>query len=102
MAIVQSTTAARDLEDQAAYLARRSAPTAQRFMDAAEAAFSLLERMPEMGSVWEARRPALAGLRLWPIRGFEKHVIVYRPLDDGIEVVRVLHGARDLEAAFGD
>jgi toxin ParE1/3/4 len=27
--------------------------------------------------------------------GFRNHLIFYRPIDDGIEIVRVLHGARD-------
>jgi toxin ParE1/3/4 len=101
MAIVRHPAALQDLEDQAAYLGRRSPSAAPRFMDAARGAFDHLARMPGMGAAWETTRPDLAGLRLWPIRGFEKHVIVYRPLDDGVEVVRVLHGARDLEAAFG-
>ncbi|MEI6043233.1 MAG: type II toxin-antitoxin system RelE/ParE family toxin [Chloroflexota bacterium] len=34
------------------------------------------------------------------IRSFSvyRYVVFYRPLDDGIIVVRVLHGSRDLEA----
>lgn len=28
------------------------------------------------------------------------YVIFYRPIGDGIEIVRVLHGARDIDAAF--
>jgi plasmid stabilization system protein ParE len=28
------------------------------------------------------------------------YVMFYRPIDDGIEVVRVLHGARDIDAMF--
>ena len=30
------------------------------------------------------------------------YLIFYRPIDDGIEVVRVLHGARDIERAVSD
>ncbi len=30
--------------------------------------------------------------------GFENHFVFYRPHESGIEVVRVLHGARDLES----
>jgi plasmid stabilization system protein ParE len=30
------------------------------------------------------------------------HVIFYLPLANGIELVRVLHGARDLEAVLDD
>ena len=31
-----------------------------------------------------------------------KYVVFYPPLTNGIDVIRVLHGARDLEAAFQD
>jgi len=43
-------------------------------------------------------RPELEGLRCFRIRGFENHFVFYRPHESGIEVVRVLHGARDLES----
>jgi len=41
--------------------------------------------------------PALAGMRWHSVR---KYLVFYIPRSDGIEVVRVLHGARDLEALF--
>ena len=50
-----------------------------------------------MGSLWNAKNPALAGLRVWSIRKFENYLIFYRPVPDGIEVVRVLHGSRDID-----
>ncbi len=30
------------------------------------------------------------------MKGFENWLVFYRPLQDGIEAVRILHGARDL------
>jgi plasmid stabilization system protein ParE len=27
-------------------------------------------------------------------------VLFYQPIEDGIEIIRVLHGARDIEALF--
>ena len=33
---------------------------------------------------------------------FGRHVILYVPLDDGADVVRVLHSARDVDAAFDE
>jgi len=53
--------------------------------------------MPHMGPARVFRNPRLRDLRIWPIRGFEKIVIFYRPIEGGIEVVRVLHGARDVK-----
>jgi toxin ParE1/3/4 len=38
------------------------------------------------------------GIRLWRIRGFERYLILYRPIPDGIEVIRVLHAARGWDA----
>jgi toxin ParE1/3/4 len=32
------------------------------------------------------------------VKGFEKHLIFYRQRETGIEIVRVLHAARDVEA----
>jgi toxin ParE1/3/4 len=40
-----------------------------------------------------AREELASELRSFPVR---RYVVFYRPLVDGIEVVRVLHGARDV------
>jgi toxin ParE1/3/4 len=50
-----------------------------------------------MGEPRESANPRLASLRVWPIVGFPNHLIFYRPIDGGIEVIRVLHGARDVD-----
>jgi toxin ParE1/3/4 len=38
---------------------------------------------------------------MWPVKDFEKYLIFYRSLPEGIEVVRIIHGARDIERLFG-
>ena len=88
----------RDLDEHAAFIARDNLEAGRRFYDAAAQAFEHLAIMPEMGSLRIFRNPALAGLRLWRILGFERHLIFYRPVQDGIEVIRVLHAARDIDA----
>ena len=65
------------------------------------AAFALLATMPNMGSARRFRREALKGLRLWRVPQFEKYLVVYRPRRDGVEVIRVLHGARNIERLLG-
>jgi len=55
----------------------------------------LLATQPMMG---RARDELVHGLRSRP---FGRYVIFYELLKDGIVVVRVLHGARDLDAQFG-
>ena len=47
-----------------------------------------------MGRVRDELEP---GMRSFP---FGRYVIFYMPIDEGIDVVRVLHGARDIDAIF--
>lgn len=69
-------------------------------LDALEDAAGRLLATPRIG----AERPfgRIEGLRMWRVPGFEKHLIFYRETADGIEIIRVLHGARDLAGLFGD
>lgn len=91
-----------DLDVQAGYLGREaSLEVALRFYDAADATFSFLAHNPEIGVLRESKNPAFAGIRVWRIDGFEKHLVFYRTVEDGVEIVRVLHGHRDLDSILG-
>jgi plasmid stabilization system protein ParE len=87
-----------DLVEQASYLAENaSLETAERFLDAAERTVARLAGMPRMGRVWEGQHPLTRNrIRVWKVEGYPKILIFYRPEDQGISVVRVLHSARDL------
>ncbi len=87
-----------DLAEQGAYLAGTSTRTALRFYRAAESTFAQLLAMPGIGPECTSDDPRLENLRRWRIPGFGKHVVFYRQTTDGIEVVRVLHGARNIWA----
>lgn len=92
-----------DVVEQAIYLGQEaSEEVALRFIDAVDAAFRRLADTPEIGRLCELRSPRLAGLRSWSVPGFEKHLIFYRVDEDLVEVVRIVHGARDLALALED
>jgi toxin ParE1/3/4 len=71
-----------------------SPQAASRFLQGFDQKCQLLAQFPDMGRAWNDLNP--------PLRSFPsgKYLIFYRPLPDGIEVVRVLSGYRDLEAVF--
>lgn len=50
--------------------------------------------MPKLGRERFDLAPELRGL---PVGNY---IIFYRPMKDGIQVIRVLHGARDLPSQF--
>jgi toxin ParE1/3/4 len=42
--------------------------------------------------------PELESLRVFRVSGFEKMLVLYRPLSEGVEILRVIHGSRNLLA----
>ena len=76
------------------YIADDSLAAADRWVDRLDVQFRLLAAQPMMG---RARDELAPGVRSFP---FGRYVVFYLPLDDGIDVVRVLHGARDIDAVF--
>ena len=92
--------AVQDIIEQSDYIAQDSINAADRFIQAAEEAFHLLAGNPRAGALRAYNAPALENIRMWPIRGFEKHLIFYREIPGGIEVIRVLYAARDIPSLF--
>ena len=76
--------------------------SALRFYDAYDAALKQIARMPEAGG--RLLLPELEGYdwRYVRPRRFRKYLIFYQITAATIEVVRVLHGSRDLVAALRD
>jgi toxin ParE1/3/4 len=94
-------SADRDLDDQADYLAREaSLETALRFYAAARSTFEMMAQMPAIGERRASGNPRLAGLHVWRVEGFENHLVFYQVAEDGIEIIRVLHGARDIDSVL--
>ena len=100
--IYQKPAARRDLLEHAEFIADQSLDAAERFLFAVERTFQHLADMPELGSRWKSVNPKTAEIRVWRIEGFEKHLVFYRALEGGIEVVRIIHGSRDIETLFAD
>jgi toxin ParE1/3/4 len=100
--VVKRPQAIHDLDEQAAFLQRDNVHVAIRFLEQADATCDILAAMPNMGTSYQTEDPRLVGLRFFRISGFEKHLIYYRPIERGIEVLRVLHGARDIPRVLGE
>jgi toxin ParE1/3/4 len=98
--ILKSPQSRADLIELAGSIARDNLAAAERFLAAAEDAFALLSRNPDMGTACNFLNPRAAGIRMWTIRGFENRVVFYRPIADGIDVVRVIHASRDFSEIF--
>jgi toxin ParE1/3/4 len=89
----------RDLDNYTEYLAEEAnLDTALRFLDSAQSTFALLATRPNIG--WRSRinYPGLEQLRVFRVSGFQEVIVFYRPLSKGVEVLRVVHGSRNVRA----
>ena len=92
--IVLQPRAKADLSDIWQFIAEDSDDQADAFIDLVDQKFQLLAQQSGLGR----RREELAeGLRSFPVG---RYVIFYLPIPGGVQIVRVLHGARDIEAAL--
>jgi toxin ParE1/3/4 len=83
-----------DLNEIWLYIAEDNEIAANRFIRALVARFPMLASRPEMG---RERKELPGKLRS---HAFGNYIIFYRRTQSGIEIARVLHGARDLPPLF--
>lgn len=76
------------------YIAEDSIVEADRWVDRLDEKLALWATQPAMGRAREDLAPRLRSL------AFGRYVVSFEPLPDGIDVVRVLHGSRDIDATF--
>jgi toxin ParE1/3/4 len=84
-----------DIFEISVYIAQnRGAEAAQNFIDKLNNKFILLLESPKLGRNRSDLSPELRSLP------YGNYIIFYRLISDGILVVRILHGARDINSIF--
>jgi toxin ParE1/3/4 len=96
--VVKREAAKRDLIRQWVWYAENATvEIADRFLMAADNTVADVATHPGRGRPVFTRRSDLQGMRRIPVGdGFEKFLLFYFPTPEGVELVRVLHGGRDL------
>ena len=93
-AVFRTSQAHADLVEIAFHIAEQNPMAAERWLDHIDAKCQALARMPEIGRKRFDLSPNLRSLAV------KNYVIFYRPIRGGIQVIRVLHGARDIPSLF--
>lgn len=91
-----SPLARADLREIHDYIAERDADAALDFVTRLQLACESLAAMPGQGRKRDDLAP---GLRSFPVA---RYIIFYRRVTTGVEIARVVHGARDIEAIIAD
>ncbi|MCX6021820.1 MAG: type II toxin-antitoxin system RelE/ParE family toxin [Chloroflexi bacterium] len=101
--IIIRATARREIKEYGKYLDEKAErAVTEQFLAALQESFEALAYMPRMGPLCGFRRSALRRLRRWPVKDFENWLIFYLARRNGVEIVHVMHGARDIVSLLDD
>ncbi len=92
--VLRKPQAEADLIEIWIYIAQDSPTRADKLLDEIDEKSQTLAQSPFIGKARDELGPKI---RSFPIGNY---VLFYQPIEDGIEIIRVLHGARDIEALF--
>jgi antitoxin ParD1/3/4/toxin ParE1/3/4 len=90
-------SAAGDLDAIYEHIAADNVPAAGRLLQRFTEAFRRLAEMPGMGHLREDLTDE--PFRFWVV---SSHLIIYRPDTEPLEILRVVHGARDVASLLDD
>ncbi len=92
--------AVEDLFEIWRYIARDNVEAANRLEDAVYKACAILAEGPLRGTTREdlTKLP----LRFWTVQAFPNYIIVYDPASDPLQIIRILHGTRDIMGILGE
>jgi toxin ParE1/3/4 len=94
--VLRGAQAEQDLIEIWSRIAADNPTAADRLLDRIEERWELVATQPRIGV---AREDIGAGIRCVVVG---EYLTFYRPIADGIEVMRVLHGRRDVQQAYFD
>ena len=95
--ILFTPIATEDLQQMWIYIAENAGKeTANKFLIEIKKKCEAIAEFPESGRV---RHEFLINLRSFP---FKKYIVFYLPLENGIEVLRIIHSSRDIGQIFDE
>src|SRR4051812_46101690 len=95
--IVRTPQSRRDVIEILRYLRRRTTQRAYHVRDAIEETIQFLSENLGAGPQRDELSP---GLRSYPVHHYTHYLVIYQPLRDGVSVLSILHGSRDLPGQF--
>ncbi len=99
--ITLSDLAIADILEQADwYQVQSDQRLAKRWEKAVTSTLLRITKIPNAGAPCRLQADELRGTRRLPVIGFSSHLIFYQLQHGEILVLRVVHGARDLESLF--
>ncbi|NEO56465.1 MAG: type II toxin-antitoxin system RelE/ParE family toxin [Okeania sp. SIO3B5] len=91
-----SEDAIKDINEICDYLAKNNPRSASNLFDAIRQKCKLFANFPKMGKSYSQIRPSLRGFLV------KDYIIFYYPHDEGIVILRIVSGYRNLDTLFNE
>ena len=91
MRIIQTRLARQDILDRAEFIANENPDAGRRFFNAVKETTEFIAKSPNIGREISEKE----NLRMWFVKGFEKHLIFYTVRHDELHLERVIHSRMD-------
>lgn len=99
--IVLTDAAVSDVLEQATWYEKQSGlRLARRWEQAVTSVLLRIATTPAAGTQCTFKEADLKGVRRMPVPRFPKHLVFYRVHSQELIILRIVHGARDLESLF--
>lgn len=89
-----------DIDECCAWINRSNPGAARRFLEAVEHTCNEIAQMPGIGSLRYAEVSLIRGIRMVAVEGFKQYLLFYLERENSIDIIRLLHGARDIPEAL--
>jgi toxin ParE1/3/4 len=96
-----SPEALEDLEAIWGYIAEDNPEAANHVVESARRTCANLAQHPELGPFRRFPKNDPPNIRYFVLTDYPNYSIFYRIVPGGIEIIRILHSARDLDTLFG-
>jgi toxin ParE1/3/4 len=100
--VIWRAIAEQDLAEAYLFLGGESPEAAERLLDAVGDAIGLLLENPDVGRPCSFVAPRAERMRSSALRAFPNYLIFYQVVGEHLEIIRILHGARDVPRVLGD
>ena len=100
MKVNRSAAAVLDIIETAEYIAQDNIDAAARFVDAVDESIEVLAKSPGVGVIRKVGNAP--EMKMWVVKGFPNSLLFYRATPTEINVIRVVHSARDFYRIFDE
>lgn len=98
--VIKRPAAEEDIEECFVHIAEDNWKIGLAFLVALEDSLEGLAELPLLGKAIEFRNKEVGKVRMWHVKGYDNYLIFYTVGKSNIDVIRVLHGSRDIDDLF--